>query len=246
MDGEGAEGMRVNIDKTLQPNAVNGTVKSKPPDPQEIQSLKGHDDANPNPNSNGEIQARRQGEPSSEDSSRMNNLPDEIVHITQGFIPLARLLNRLAQVTHNALQDKVTELAKMPIPPASMNGNSTYSATSLDDTSVENARKKSALLTFAQDYHAKWVKVLVIAEWSRKAPLVSKLIDLKFHIDQQRRLFEDSLDGLINVKRDLTFARLPSPDLKTALQVLSAGTAPWLPDVSHPTLRSLPYPGFWT
>jgi hypothetical protein len=165
-------------------------------------------------------------------SSRMNDLPDEIVHITQGFVPLSLFLTRLAQTTHNSLQDKVAELAKMPIPTGAVNGHSSSTATAADDYSNENLRKKSALLNFAQDMHAKWVKALVITEWSRKSEMVSKLIDLKFHIDQQRILYDAALDNIVNVKRDLTFARMPSPDLKTALQVLSTGSAPWLPDVS--------------
>ncbi|KAH7160210.1 mediator complex subunit MED14-domain-containing protein [Dactylonectria estremocensis] len=163
----------------------------------------------------------------------MNDLPTEIVHITQGFIPIAALLTRLAQTTHNALQDKVVELAKMPIPANALNGNSTLPPNIADDSSNENMRKKSGLLNFAQEWHAKWIKALVITEWSRKAEMVSKLIDLKFHIDQQRILFDAALDNIANVKRDLTFARMPSPDLKTALQVLSTGKAAWMPDLQY-------------
>lgn len=164
---------------------------------------------------------------------RMNDLPDEIVHITQGFIPLSLLLTRLAQTSHNSLQDKVAELSKMAIPATALNGNAVHSINGIDDASSENIRKKANILNFAQDMHAKWVKALVITEWSRKSEMVSKLIDLKFHVDQQRILYDTSLDNMVNVKRDLTFARMPSPDLKTALQVLSTGTAPWMPDVSH-------------
>ncbi|PHH87272.1 hypothetical protein CDD83_9107 [Cordyceps sp. RAO-2017] len=166
--------------------------------------------------------------------SRMNDLPDEIIHITQGFIPLSLLLTRLAQTTHNSLQEKAAELAKMPLPAAAVNGNAANtSGSAVDDTSSENLRKKGNLATFAQDLHGKWLKALVITEWSRKSEMVSKLIDLKFHIDQQRILYDASLDNIVNVKRDLTFARMPSPDLKTALQVLSTGTAPWMPDLNY-------------
>ncbi|KAG6040375.1 hypothetical protein E4U41_000696 [Claviceps citrina] len=166
--------------------------------------------------------------------NRMNDLPDEIVHITQGFVPLSLLFTRLAQVSHNALQDKIIELAKMPVPATAMNGtSSSYSSSGPDDTSPENLRKKGGLLQFAQEWHGKWLKALVIAEWSRQSHQVSKLIDLKFHIDQQRVLFDAALDNIVNVKRDLTFARMPSPDLKTALQVLSTGNAPWMPDLHY-------------
>lgn len=170
----------------------------------------------------------------SSDLMRMNDLPDEIVHITQGFIPLSAFLTRLAQLTHNSLQDKMTELAKMPIPASAVNGASSFTSGAPDDTSAENLRKKASLLHFTQDMHAKWVKALVITEWSRKSEMVSKLIDLKFHIDQQRILYDVALDSMVNVKRDLSFARMPSPDLKTALQILSTGSAPWIPDVGAP------------
>ncbi|PFH61899.1 hypothetical protein XA68_15915 [Ophiocordyceps unilateralis] len=180
---------------------------------------------------NGDGSVNGAPEPSSaRPPSRMNDLPDEIIHITQGFIPLSLLLTRLAQTSHNALQEKIAELAKMPLPAASVNGNATAA---LDDTSTENLRKKGALASFAQDLHGKWLKALVITEWSRKSEMVSKLIDLKFHIDQQRILYDACLDNVVNVKRDLTFARMPSPDLKTALQILSSGSAPWMPDLNY-------------
>ena len=175
----------------------------------------------------------------------MSDLPDEIIHITQGFVPLSLLLSRLAQTTHNALQEKVAELAKMPLPASTAanganganingaNGAPSCSSSGPDDTSMDNMRKKGTLTHFAQDMHGKWLKALVITEWSRKSHLVSKLIDLKFHIDQQRILYNNALDNIVNVKRDLTFARMPSPDLKTALQILSTGTAPWMPDLQY-------------
>ncbi|KAL7790425.1 mediator complex subunit MED14 domain-containing protein [Trichoderma ceciliae] len=174
-----------------------------------------------------------------EQLSRMNDLPDEIIHITQGFVPLSLLLTRLAQSTHNMVQDKIAELARMPAPAGAMNGNANYTQSAPDDTSSDNLRKKATLLHFVQDMHAKWVKALVIIEWSRKASMVSKLIDLKFHVDQQRILYDTALDSIINVKRDLTYARMPSPDLKTALQILSTGTAPWMPDLQYIELPPL-------
>lgn len=164
-------------------------------------------------------------------NARMNDLPEEIVHITEGFVPLSLILGRMTQTTLNAVQEKMAELAKMPVPSAAMNGAAT-NGTSSDDASNENIRKKTNLLTFAQELHGRWVKALVITEWSRNSDMVSKLIDLKWHIDQQRILYDSMLDQIVHVKRDLTFARMPSPDLKTSLKVLSTGSAPWMPDVS--------------
>ena len=148
------------------------------------------------------------------------NLPDEVVHITANFIPLSRILTRLAQVTHNALQDKIVELGQMPLP--SPDGGS----------SPENLAKKLALLNFAHDSHTKWVKALVIADWSRKVSKVRKLIDLSNYIHQKKETYNSALGTLIYDKANLSAARLPSPDFKTALQVLSTGQGSWMPDVS--------------
>ncbi|KAH6660371.1 mediator complex subunit MED14 [Truncatella angustata] len=165
--------------------------------------------------------------------SRMNDLPDEIQHITQGYVPLGLLLSRLAQRSHNQLSAKILELAKMPVAAPAVNGNSTHAVGLPDDTSVENVSKKAALLNFIQELHGRWTKALVIASWSRKAPTVSKLIDLMNYINLERKAVDDGLDYMANIKRDLTFARLPNPDLHTALQVLSTGNASWMPDFGY-------------
>ncbi|KAI1739324.1 mediator complex subunit MED14 [Xylaria scruposa] len=166
-------------------------------------------------------------------ASRMNDLPDEIQHITQGFVPLSVLLSRLAQQTHNQLGDEIMALAKMPTPSSALNGSPLNPDTSLDDTSPENLNKKVRLLNFVQERHGEWVKALVIANWSRKAEPVSKLIDLMHHINKTRALYQGSLDYMINIKRDLTYARIPNPDLRTALHVLSTGQAPWMPELNY-------------
>ncbi|KAI3342738.1 mediator complex subunit MED14 [Ustulina deusta] len=166
-------------------------------------------------------------------TSRMNDLPDEIQHITQGFVPLSVLLSRLAQQTHNQLGDEIMALAKMPVPSSAMNGNTVNTDVSSDDNSPENLNKKVRLLNFVQERHGEWVKALVIANWSRKAEPVSKLIDLMHHINKTRAIYQGSLDYMINIKRDLTYARIPNPDLRTALHVLSTGQAPWMPELNY-------------
>ncbi|KAI0394850.1 mediator complex subunit MED14 [Xylariaceae sp. FL0594] len=163
----------------------------------------------------------------------MNDLPDEIQHITQGFIPLSLLLSRLAQQTHNELTDEIMALAKMPTPQSAMNGNVTNGEVSMDDNSPESLNKKVRLLKFIQEKHGEWIKALVICHWSRRAQDVSKLIDLMHHINMTRSIYQTSLDYMINIKRDLTFARLPNPDLNTALEVLATGQAPWMPDLNY-------------
>ncbi|KAI2465064.1 MED14-domain-containing protein [Annulohypoxylon bovei var. microspora] len=163
----------------------------------------------------------------------MNDLPDEIRHITEGFVPLGTLLARLAQKTHNQLVDEIVALAKMPAPAPAMNGNSGHVGAVVDDTSTENLGKKSRLLNFVQDRHAEWVKATVIARWSRNAHNVSKLIDLMDLCRTQQQKYLNTVDLLANTRISLTNARLPNPDLRTALHVLSTGAAPWMPDLNY-------------
>ncbi|KAI8957785.1 MED14-domain-containing protein [Daldinia sp. FL1419] len=165
--------------------------------------------------------------------SRMNDLPDEIKHITDGFIPLSVLLSRLAQKTHNQLADEIVALAKMPAPASAINGNSSHISSTADDTSPENLSKKTRLLNFIQDKHAEWVKATVIARWSRNASSVSSLIDLHSLIRMEQKRYFDIIAILADHRWSLAFARLPNPDLRTALHVLSTGTATWMPDLGY-------------
>ncbi|KAI1433759.1 mediator complex subunit MED14 [Xylaria sp. CBS 124048] len=172
-------------------------------------------------------------QPPTDTASRMNDLPDEIQHITTGLVPLGLLLSRLAQQTHNQLADEIMALAKMPIPSSATNGISTSVDASLDDNSPENLNKKTRLLKFVQERHGEWVKALVIANWSRKAEPVSKLIDLWQHMVATRKIYQDALESMITVKRSLVSARLPNPDLRSALHVLATGQAPWMPELNY-------------
>ncbi|KAH7027505.1 mediator of RNA polymerase II transcription subunit 14 [Microdochium trichocladiopsis] len=171
----------------------------------------------------------------STDPSRWNDLSDEIQHITQGFVPLGLLVSRLAQRSHNALQDCVIAMAKMPLPSSApmVNGNAVNGGSLPDDSSPENIRKKAHLLEFVKDEHAKWVKALVMTSWSRKAETVSKLIDLYNAINMQKFDYMRSVEHLIDVRAALPAARLGEPDLQTALQILSTGDATWMPDLQY-------------
>jgi mediator of RNA polymerase II transcription subunit 14 len=145
-------------------------------------------------------------------------------------MPLSTLLKRMAEKTHNALTNKILELAQMPVPNSALNVGPS-GITEVDDLSPENLAKKKSLLDFAQSTHADWVKALVITNWSRRSEDVSKTIDLKVYMDQQKSLYDMAIHEMAEMKRGLAQARLPNPDLKTALQVLSTGKAPWMPEV---------------
>lgn len=161
---------------------------------------------------------------------RFNQLPPEIAHITQGYLPLSKLLSRLAQKTHNDLSSTILELSQMPIPSSAVNGNTSHMIT-VEDSSAENLAKKLRMLKFTQDAHTEWTKALVITGWSRRAEDVSRTIDLKIHLDNQTQFYDNAVYDLGEVKKGLIHARLPNPDLPTALEVLTTGKASWMPDV---------------
>jgi mediator of RNA polymerase II transcription subunit 14 len=167
-------------------------------------------------------------------SMRLEELPDEIQHITTGIFPLGLLLSRLAQMTHNHLGDLIDALAELPIAPAP-NGVSDSRTTGApaEDTSPVSLEKKKRILDFIQGEHNKWVKALVLTEWSRKSDQVWMLIDLKGHLEQQLNRYGLALTDLINLKRELVFARVPPPDHKTALHVLSYGDVDWMPEFGY-------------
>lgn len=227
MDDGGQSGARSDHDRELKANGINGAAAEGP-----VKTPVAATSGDTTPGDRGKAAAVQPVDTQSEEKrSGMEDLPDEIQHITQGFVPLSRLLTRLAQNTHNQLQTKVAEMAKMPTPGAAVNGNAAHAAE--DDSSAENLRKKGSLLQFAQEQHGRWVKALVLAEWSRKADVVSRLIDLKVHLQGQKFLYDEVFRLQVDLTAELRNMRLPSPDLKTALQILSTGSAPWMPDVSR-------------
>lgn len=168
------------------------------------------------------------------DTQRMDELPDEIQHITAESRPLGLLLSRYAQISHNQLQDCIEQLATKPVVQNSLtNGTPDYRPGTAIDTSEESIEKKKLLLEFIQGLHTRWVKALVITEWCRNAETVGRLIDLKNHIERELAHFTSQLYEIADVKKGLIYARLPSPDLKTALEVLSSGEVSWLPELGY-------------
>ncbi|KAK0734100.1 mediator complex subunit MED14-domain-containing protein [Lasiosphaeria miniovina] len=165
-------------------------------------------------------------------STSINDLPDEIQHITAEIMPLSVVLMRLAQWTHVSLQDQVGHLASKPLPQNMANGNANYSPTSAEDASPESLDKKQTLLTWAMDIHTRWTKLLVITEWSKRSEHVGRLIDMKNHLQMSLERYGFLFWDLVKVKNHLRWATVASPDLKTALEVLSSGEASWMPELS--------------
>lgn len=244
MDNWGRNGSHTNHDRDPQLNGINGAsfgaerVQTK--DQEQVEPIQNMTPISPviANGLNGRLADEAKQHPvSGEDVSRGNlvhqigELPPEIIHITEGYLPLSRMITRRAEMAHVDLSNQISSMAQMPLPISTANGNVTHGATTSDDNSVENLNKKLSLLKFAKETHDDWLKVLVITQWSRNSEDMSKLIDLKAHFDRHRSYYDLAIHEMMLAKRSLANARVPNPDLKTALEVLSTGKAPWMPEV---------------
>ena len=170
--------------------------------------------------------------------------PPDVEHITFGYLPLSTLITRLVQDTFNGLNHAINDSWDIK---TSSGSDSTHTPNTklivngeVGAKSIEsNAQQKLRLLHFAQDSRARFIKILVLSRWSRQVESIGRVIDLKVWFDGQRRLFEDAISWMGELKRVLPPVKQPSPDIKMALESLSLGKAPWLSDVNYIPRRRL-------
>lgn len=170
-------------------------------------------------------------------ASQMDQLPPEIQHIAAQYHPLSKLLSRTSQECFNKLQELLTTMAGMPVatqPSGPLtNGAGVHVATNgAGNTSQNNVAKKKHLMQFAEEQRAKFIKLLVISQWARRAPEIVKIIDLKAWADMQILELDTAVGDMGVMRLAMENARQPNPDIRTALEILSTGKASWMPDVS--------------
>ena len=165
----------------------------------------------------------------------------EIEHITVGYQPLSTLIGRLCQETFNNLKEVIDALADAPGPqstnPQPASSQLSNQSTSIFSDAAASVQKKMRLMKFAQDRRAQFIKCLVLTQWSRQSADVSKVIDLKVWLDRQRSYYDEVWYWLGDMKRSLGPAKMPNPDIPTALESLTTGKASGWPDVSFSPMR---------
>ncbi|KAF2868887.1 mediator complex subunit MED14-domain-containing protein [Massariosphaeria phaeospora] len=160
-----------------------------------------------------------------------------IAHIASvHYHPLSKLLSRIAQESFNDLSEVLQAMAGMPVsqyPNGAMpNGLGGHTTTNGDADTETNKQKKLLLMNYAQDSRAKFIKLLVLAEWGKKSGAdVSKLIDVFGWMKQQDSHMEAMDARLMHMKELTNYARQGNPDIRTALEILSTGQATWMPDM---------------
>lgn len=185
-----------------------------------------------------------QRKPSYAIANVISQLPPEIEHITTGFLPLSTLIARLVQETFNGLTDVINEMSDMQVPQASHHTHFNSSKPQVNgngagNSNQVNVQKKLRMLEFAQNRRAQFIKLLVLSQWSRQAEEVSKVIDTRSWLASQGRIFDEAIHWMGEMKRILIPIKMPNPDIRTALEALSLGRAPRLPDLGYIPLEPL-------
>ncbi|EFQ91560.1 hypothetical protein CFE70_009184 [Pyrenophora teres f. teres 0-1] len=162
--------------------------------------------------------------------------PPEIEHVgDEQYNSLSALLLRISQESYNEMGAVLQKMADIPVGPTT-NGsfaNGLIAANSQGNAEA-NKRKKLLLLQFAQEQRAKFIKLLVLTEWGKKAAKdLTRLIDLFRWASEQAQHMEAADYKLDRIKVLSNNARENSPDIATALEVLSSGKAPWMPSLGY-------------
>ncbi|EPS44211.1 hypothetical protein H072_1795 [Dactylellina haptotyla CBS 200.50] len=135
----------------------------------------------------------------------LEDSPD-LPHITQGFQSLSTVINRTVQTSYGKLLELVDGL---------QDGG--------------DAARRKRLMNYLSDTRQQFIKVLVLAQWAGKNSDVSKVIDLKVWMDQQRFNYDRVVWEVMEVQRSMFNAKVPNPDLATAVRTLSTGNPPVTP-----------------
>ena len=171
----------------------------------------------------------------------MGQLPPEIQHITEGYVPFSTLISRLVQETFNGLTDTINDMADIPVSQPGQNGTLNHVNNQLNGSASTdgNVQKKLRILNFANDKRAQFIKILILSRWARQADAISKVIDLNVWAGTRIGEYKNCVSWIGELKRMLIPLRDPNPDIKTALEVLSLGKASWLPDLGYLTHETL-------
>ncbi|KAK9473042.1 mediator complex subunit MED14-domain-containing protein [Dipodascopsis tothii] len=123
-----------------------------------------------------------------------------IAHISDNFLPLAYVVARTVEHTYAEL---VNILETFP--------------------AANDSTRKRKFLGFLVHTRQQFIKLLVLTQWARSASEVSRVIDVVSWLGGQKNCFVNVIWALQSVKHGLSSARLPNPDIGTALEVFTRG-----------------------
>ncbi|KAE9988176.1 hypothetical protein EG328_000132 [Venturia inaequalis] len=155
----------------------------------------------------------------------LGSLPPELRHLDCG-LSLGTLIERVAELCHRGVEDVILSLEKRPLPVA--NGIPPYTGNKPD----VNQQKKKELMEIVNKHRTRFVKLMVLIQWSEQAgKQMGQMIDIKTWLHELQQCYDNAGKELAVMKRALQPLKIRSPDMETALAVLSTGKVPWMTDI---------------
>ncbi|KAF4556227.1 Mediator complex subunit MED14-like protein [Elsinoe fawcettii] len=156
----------------------------------------------------------------------------ELENISDALIPFGKIIERMAQQTYFDLSEAVEMLADMRISQAAPLPNGLGGQAALDK-SPESVDKKLRLLNFAQTHKDRFIKALVLSDWARNMDDMTKLIEVSMFMRKQDMSTHVAADSIYRLKDNMIAAKMPNPNIEGALELLTTGEAPWMPDLGY-------------
>ncbi|QDS71390.1 hypothetical protein FKW77_002900 [Venturia effusa] len=147
-----------------------------------------------------------------------------------GVSPVASLRSLPPELRHLdcglGVEDVVLSLEKRPLP--MVNGMPPYTGNKPD----VNQQKKKELMEIVNKHRTRFVKLMVLIQWSEQAAKqMGQMIDIKTWLQELQECYDNAATDLAVMKKDLQPLKIRSPDMETALAVLSTGKVPWMTDI---------------
>ncbi|PWN51406.1 MED14-domain-containing protein [Violaceomyces palustris] len=135
-----------------------------------------------------------------------SQLEAELPREEADLIPMAALIERMANFGYESLQNLAETLPSLP-----------------------SSSKRAKLFTTALDVRKQFVKLLVLVRWSKDLPELQRARNIIALLTEQQWQHEDVFAGLTDIRKTLPNARMRNADLPTAIDVLRTGSYNRLP-----------------
>ncbi|KAF2769104.1 MED14-domain-containing protein [Teratosphaeria nubilosa] len=147
---------------------------------------------------------------------------------------MGKLMDRVAQRCYLDLQATLGEMSNISAPAgASAQANGVLPGTVQLDESEVSRSKKRKLLEFANDQRDRFTKTLVLADWSKNADEMARIIDINVWQRKQDLGSKAAAFEVADIKHSLTHFKMPAPNIEGAMELLATGKAGWVPDPAY-------------
>lgn len=133
---------------------------------------------------------------------------------------LGKLMIRTAEKCFTDLNDLIARMANEKVPQQAAQPNG---VTSEQDTDAVSLKKKNNLMNFAQEQRERFIKALVINDWSKDAEAFAGIIDVNAHLGRSNFCHVQATTAVGEMKLAMSQAKMPNPNIEGALELLATG-----------------------